>query len=201
MTSPDPRKTIRSLYREVDGYDIPRDDERLVRASRGSPTYGELTPSAVKKLVDYLGLNQRDSFYDLGSGTGKVVLQAAMMVPLRRSIGIELAPSRCKDARSILRRARKQGLIKAKTCWFRNQDLLSAKLDDATVVYTCSTAFSRAFMAKLARKLIALNRDLMVVSLQDFQPRRHLTEVDVLRLDASWDRRTIVYVYACKRRS
>ncbi len=200
MTAPDVRKTIRCLYREIDGYDIPHADERLVRASRGSPTYGELTPSAVKKLVEYLGLNHRDSFYDLGSGTGKVVLQAAMTVPLRRAIGIELAPSRCKDARSILRQARKQGLVRAKTCWFRNHDLLSAKLDDASVIYTCSTAFSRTFMAKLARKLIALNRDLMIVSLQDFEPRRHLTEVDVLRLNATWDRHTIVHVYACKRR-
>lgn len=186
---------MRKLYRGVDGYDIPADDVRQVRRSRGAPTYGELTLGSVDKLLDYLDMGRRDSFYDLGAGTGKVVLQTAISRPIARCIGIELAPTRYRSARTVLTAARRQGLIRARACRFRNEDLMTTSLDDATVVYTCSTSFSRAFMNRLTGKLVGLQRELLVVSLQALEPRRRLALIDTLRLGTSWDRRSPVYVY------
>jgi hypothetical protein len=190
---------VRRLYRGVDGFSISQQEERDVRAARGSPLYGEITPMGVQRLLERLELGERDTFYDLGSGVGKVVLQAAMTVRLRRCVGIELAGSRVRTARSQLRRARQEGLIVARRCVFKDQNLLEADLSDATCVYTCSTAFSLRFMRMLARKLEELERELVFVTLQELPPRRRFTEVDTLRLDTTWTRRTQVHIYRVPR--
>lgn len=149
----------------------------------------------VQRLLERLDLGDRDTFYDLGSGVGKVVLQTAMTVRLRRCVGIELARSRVRTARSMLRRARKEELIVARRCLFANQNFLETDLSDATCVYTCSTAFSLRFMSTLARKLERMERELVFVTLQELPPRRRFTQVAVLRLDTTWTRRTPVHIY------
>jgi len=68
-------------------------------------------------------------------------------------------------------------------------------LAGATVVYTCSTAFSLRFMRSLMRKLEALRRELIFVSLQELEPRRRFTHLETLRLDTSWARRAEVHLY------
>ncbi len=186
---------VRRLYRGVDGFLISQQEERQVRAARGSPLYGEITPMGVQRLLERLELGERDTFYDLGSGAGKVVLQTAMTVRLRRCVGIELARSRVRMARSMLRRARKEKLIVARRCVFQNRNLLDVDLSDATCVYTCSTAFSLRFMRMIARKLEALGRELVFVTLQELPPRRRFVEIAELRLDTTWTRRTPVHIY------
>lgn len=190
-----PRMAARRLFRGVDGFLISQQEERRVRASRGSPLYGEITPMGVQRLLTRLRLGERDTFYDLGSGVGKVVIQTAMTAPLRRCVGIELAQSRVRAARSILRRARKEGLIRARRCLFRNQNFLEANLADATCIYTCSTAFSLRFMRMLMRKLEGVGQELSFVTLQELEPRRRFTRLDTLRLDTTWTRRTPVHIY------
>jgi hypothetical protein len=190
-----PRMAARRLYRGIDGFLIPKLEERCVRQSRGSPLYGEITPMSVQRLLARLDLTPRDAFYDLGSGIGKVVVQAAMTVPLKKCVGIELARSRVLIARSVLRKARKQGLIKARRCSFRNEDFLDSELGDATVVYSCSTAFSLGFMRMVMRKLEGIGRELTFVTLQEPEPRRRFDRLETLRLDTTWARRTEVHVY------
>jgi SAM-dependent methyltransferase len=190
------RKQIRKLYTDVEAYVIPRSEEQAIRKSMGSPTYGEMTPTSVQRLLDHLDLGDRDVFYDLGSGTGKIVIQTAMTVPIRKAVGIELSTSRHRDAKRVLGKVRKEGLLAARACSFRNEDLASSYLSDATVVYSCSTAFSLRFMKVIARKLESLNRDLTFVSLQELDPPRNRFELThTLRLDMTWHRRTAVYVY------
>lgn len=193
-------RRIRQLYRDVDGFDIPRVEEKAVYSSRGSPVYGEMMPAATGHMIDYLGLGERDVFYDLGSGSGKVVLHAAMSAPLRKSVGIELSLTRVNQARAVLKEARRRGLVRARACVFRHQDLLEADLGDATVIYTCSTAFSLRFMNLIARKVERLGRALRFVTLQELEERRRFELVDVLRLDMSWKRKSAVYVYRVEGR-
>jgi hypothetical protein len=138
--------------------------------------------------------------YDLGAGVGKVVLQIAMSEPVRGCVGVELSRTRIKAARSALRQARAFGMIRARQCLFRHDDILRANLSDATVVYTCSTAFSDLFMRRLVRRLAQLRPGLRLVSTQDLDPHPSFRLLDVLALDMSWKRRSRVYVYRLEHR-
>ena len=185
-------RRLRALYGEAHGYTIPARDEATVKRARSSSVYGEIMPAAGEQLLAALRLGREDVLYDLGSGVGKFVLQAAMGRPLRKVVGVELAPSRHDIARGVLGRARRQGLIKARQVGLRCEDAMQTYLADATVIYTCSTAFPLGFMDRLARRLATLREGLTVEELDEpthFDLRR------VLRLDMSWQRRTPVYVY------
>lgn len=196
MQSDRPRSIIRRAYRAVDdGFVIPDDEEETIRRSRGSPVYGEITPASVDRLCAYLDMGPRDVFYDLGSGVGKLVNHVAMTVPVKRCVGIELSRSRVKAARSVLRRLRAEGRVVAARTVFRCEDLLDADLSDATVIYTCSTAFNGRFLRKICRKVRALEREILFVSLQQLEPLAGFEHIDTLRLDMSWQRRESVYVY------
>ncbi len=193
----DLRPLVRELYRDLnDGYLIPTQEERAVRAVRGSPVYGEITPTGAQRLIEYLELTERDAFFDLGAGVGKLVLQIAMSVPVARCVGVELSETRCRSARSALRRARRRGLVRAVRCSFRCQDLMQANLAGATVVYCCSTAFSIRAMSALAKKLRSLKRPLTFVTLQEFArlPRGFNAQAE-LRVATNWHRRTPAYIY------
>lgn len=186
---------LRRIYREIDGFAISREDERTVERSRSSATYGELMPTATVRLLEQLALTRRDVFYDLGAGVGKVVLLAAITTPVARAIGVELAPQRVARGQLALAAARAEALPGAKRATLIEADMLRCPLEDATVVYTCSTAFPSAFMRRLMRRLAQLPRLRMIVSLRDFDRHPGFELAATPRLDASWKRRTKIHIY------
>lgn len=195
-TAPDPRATLRQLYRGLDGFPIAPADERRVAQSDGSPTYGELLPTATLRLLAQLDLDRRDQFVDLGAGIGKVVLLAAMTTAVGSALGIELSATRVAVAQQALARARRARVPGVGRVRMLEADMLRCPLDDATVIYTCSTAFSSAFMRRLVRRLAKLPKLRTLVSVQDLDPHRAFELREVMRLDASWTRRTEVYLYS-----
>jgi len=76
---------------------------------------------------------------------------------------------------------------------------MRARLGDATVVYTCSTAFSTPFMNQLAARLARLRPGLRWVSTQDLDNNPWFALEELHRLDMSWRRHSKVHVYRLLR--
>lgn len=188
-------RLVREVYRGVDGWEIPSAEVQRIVAARSAETYGEIMPTATVRLLEHLRLGPPDVLYDLGCGVGKLVVQAAVSLPVRAAIGIELSATRGSIARDAVRRARARGLVKARTCAIRCEDFMRARLHDATVIYTCSTAFPAQLMLRLARKLARLPRPIRFVTLQDLDPHPAFELREVLRLDMSWRRKAKVHLY------
>lgn len=192
----DPERALAEIYRDAEsGFEIPDEEEAAVLAARGDPLYGELLPASVSALVSWLELGERDVFYDLGSGTGKVVVQVAMSAPVARCVGVELSASRCRIARSALRRARQHELVLARRTVFRQRSFLDESLADATVVYTCSTGFSAPLMREIVDKLAGIGREIRFLSLQEPEAHPALEPIMQLPVAASWNPRTPVHAY------
>ena len=191
------RKIIKSLYEDIWAFQIPRHDDLRVRSAKSSSLYGEITSGSLEKLIQYLRIKSDDVFYDLGSGVGKVVMQVALNSPVKKAIGIELSETRFNHAQDVRRQAIKQKLIAAARIKFRNADVLSTNLNNATIIYTCSTAFPERFMKPLGSKLAKLKSNPTIVTLQEL-PDCDLSLIDSLKLDMTWARRVPLYVY--KRR-
>ncbi len=201
MTPQEVRKRLRAIYQELDdGFDdLSRDDERAIRATRSSSTYGEIMPAATAHLLETLQPGPRDVLYDLGSGVGKFVLQAAMSLKAKKIVGLELAHARNDIANDALSLAKQHKYLLTRNVELRCADVLQADLTDATIIYTCSTAFPPAFMKRLATKLATLRKGLVFATLQDFDDERYFDLIEVHRLDMSWARRTPVYIYRLER--
>lgn len=190
------RATLRRLYRDVDGFEIAPSQERRIARARSSPTYGEVMPAATVQLVDALALGRDDVFVDLGSGVGKVVVTAALRSAVGRAVGIELARDRHDRAREVVARGEGEGLLRPGAVELRNEDVMRTDLSDATVLYTCSTAFPYAFTERLARRVRKLGRPVRFVTLQVLDSDLSGFALDaILRLDMSWARKRKVHVY------
>jgi len=82
-----------SVYAFADGYQIARDEKQRQRKQgvyRDGLTYGEVAPSSFATVLNWIRPVAGEHFVDLGSGTGKAVLTAAILHPFGAAIGVEI---------------------------------------------------------------------------------------------------------------
>ena len=84
--------------------------------------------TTVEAMLELANVTEDDTLYDLGSGDGRIPIEAAKRYGAR-SVGIEIKPS-------LVDRARKNAKLSgvADKVEFRQQDLFKANFHDATVV-------------------------------------------------------------------
>lgn len=81
----------------------------------------------VKKMLDMAELDSNDVLYDLGSGDGRIVIQAAKSYGAR-SVGIEADPIRVLWSRMFTYVNRVQGKTQIKWANFFNEDISKASV-------------------------------------------------------------------------
>jgi protein-L-isoaspartate O-methyltransferase len=98
------------------------------------PTEPSLAPyvvtpqDVVAEMLRMAGVGKDDLVYDLGSGDGRIVIEAARLYGAR-GMGVELDPELVRRARDNARRANVSHLVE-----FRQQDIMTVDLSPATVV-------------------------------------------------------------------
>lgn len=189
------RQIMNRIYKDVCGFEIPKVDVQEIKKSKGSHVYGEINHQSLTKLLSYLNLGPTDVFFDLGSGVGKVILHTALTTPVKKAVGVELSQTRHHEAKAALKRACTWRPQISDHTEYLNVDLMTVDLSSATVIYTCSTAFSVSFMKKVTARLAEFTHDFRLVTLQDLPNDRHFRLIETLRLDMSWVRKTPVYIY------
>lgn len=116
-------------------------------------TYGEVEPEAVADtLIPFLDLADSDVFYDLGCGTGKIVMHVALQTKCKGAKGIEIMHDRAEEGnKALLNLQRSYG----EKLW-RNRITIAqgdisappqcADLKDATVLFVNNVCFGPALM-------------------------------------------------------
>ncbi len=193
------KKLISKLYDDRAGYGIDASEQKIVTDHGSSPTYGEITPEGAALVASQLGVTKDDVFYDLGCGVGKFVLQMYLDTPAKKSIGIELAPSRVRYAQKVREKLVAQnGTLPQKEIHFKEQSMLDTPLDDATIIYISSTCFSTDFMKKIVDKLAQLKPGLRLVTLTQLPENEHFERVKELTVPMTWSSNTTAYVHKLK---
>ena len=159
------------LWQDADGFDATPSEKSLVddeppldpyKVQPKPSTYGEITSLGARQLFHHMGLLNTMSktydvvFVDLGSGAGKLVVQAYLELErLRRAVGIEAVPSRhdaAVRAREKLVKTREVALANGSLELVQG-DLFEMDLSDATHVYAASLCFTDDMMDRLTQKL------------------------------------------------
>merc|ERR1719235_2140347 len=96
---------------EEGAYKIPKSDSKAVRAAAAKvgkelpiqcneDSYGEIPQESAAKLFSnpMVNLQPGETFADLGSGLGRLVVDAALVANVKRAIGVELSSSRSSAA-------------------------------------------------------------------------------------------------------
>ncbi|MEC4805163.1 MAG: methyltransferase domain-containing protein [Jaaginema sp. PMC 1079.18] len=88
------------------------------------------TPHKItRSLLNFAKVNSTDIFYDLGSGDGRILIEAALRWGMR-GVGIDIDPQRLQQAQDNAQTAGVEGLLE-----FRQGDLFESDFREATVVF------------------------------------------------------------------
>ncbi len=139
------------------------------------------TPTpVVEAILKLANLNKNDVLYDLGSGDGRIVIEAARTYGAR-GVGIEIDPDLVRRANENARRAGVSGSeapLEAGRVRFVEGNIFEADLSDATVV---TLYLSPSINLRLRPKLLALRPGSRVIShefdMGDWEPNR-IVQVD-----------------------
>lgn len=189
------KQIFNRIFKDLSGFSIPKNEETLIKQSKGDPLYGEITLASMDKILKKFNLKEDDNFYDLGSGVGKFIIYASVNSNLKKAIGIELSSSRHDEANIALKRALEFFPQIKNKCKFLNQDILTATIQKPAVIYTCSTAFSNKFMKELIAKLALIKNSFYLVSLQELPKNSVFVLDEIMKLDMTWVRKTPVHIY------
>lgn len=130
-------RRIEALYKSVDEAALAK-GSGIASEWNGALVYGELMTPV--RLFEALALSRDDSFVDLGSGRGQVVMAAALhSQPPRSAVGVEIGSARHDCAVAALgqcddTKARERVRL---TCG----DALKTDLSSVTKVFLCNAAF------------------------------------------------------------
>ncbi|MBI2635977.1 SAM-dependent methyltransferase [Candidatus Peregrinibacteria bacterium] len=150
-----------ALFSDVAGYSLSASGKAVIgREADPALTYGECTPEAVEHILSVAEAKPGETFYDLGSGTGKMVVFAAFFMPLKKSVGVELIPELHEAAQMVGRRyieeiqPKLEGDKRNTRLEYRLGDIFEADIHDGDVIVShCCTCFDDALMQKLSDKL------------------------------------------------
>ena len=192
---------IRNLYQGISGFISYQPNEKQDNEKEDIYlTYGEITYPGIARLLDYAKLGPEDVFCDLGSGVGKVVVQAFLATPAKRCFGIEASQARYASSTQVLKRLREESpdlfMGGKRALEFYQGNFLRGDLGDTTVVYAGSTCYSTQLMSKIAEMIDNTPSIRCVMSLKPLSCSLPLdTIIDV---EATWVSLSKCHVYMRK---
>lgn len=189
-------KILDEAYADISGFGIDASERNLIEEQGGNPTYGEITFKAMQELINYLNLGTTDTFFDLGSGVGKICCQVALTTPAH-AIGIELSHTRYELAQKVKQLLMdKKVLLDSNKLLFIEQNILDADLNNATVIFTCSLCFSENLMQALTQKIQKIPHLKSILTLKELAaPHTGFALTKTFHLPMTWSENTAVYVY------
>jgi len=144
---------IDQLFDNRNGFGIDKIDENKYNNDYSVSTYGELTGEGLLKVIEMcekLEMNdlQERNFVDLGSGTGRVVLNASIF--FNKVFGVELSTKRHNIGSMILKENKNRLRNNIHLVNGNMYNLDCSKMD---VVYISSLCFTDVMMERLKEKL------------------------------------------------
>lgn len=184
------------------GFAISEQEKDSVRSVGGSDVYGELKEAATVELLEALQLNSSDVFVDLGCGTGKILILAALCSDVGSCVGFELSETRVRCAQEAIVLAELQ-----RRCVAHAENFVTTPLlEDATVCYSCNYTLPDATMVELfARfsrlpklRLLATFRNPFVTLPKESSAAfaKDFKAAGTLHLHCTWARDVKVFLYS-----
>lgn len=157
-------RVFESIYNDLQsGFGISAQEKEVVNSVGGSDVYGELLPAATLTLLDAMKLGPEDVFVDLGCGTGKINVLAALNSDVGRSVGFELSEKRVQIAQQAIAKAD----LGKRCAAFAENFITTPKLDDATVCFSCNYTLPQESLVELFARFGTLPRLRLVVTFKN----------------------------------
>ena len=153
-----------SIFKDINGFVLSKEARKHNEAIEY--TYGEIEFLHIVALLSLTQPGPHTVFYDLGSGTGKAVLAAAMVFQTQKNTGIELFSPLYQAA--LTAQEQLQNLPdyheRAKTIQFINNNFLHTDFRDATLIFINATTFFGDLWDGLNQQLATVKHNTIVIT-------------------------------------
>jgi len=120
----------------------------LWKLLRDEALFVPLPMNTVRKILEYANPSEKDVLYDLGSGDGRVIIEASKKYGCR-SVGVEKNRLLCWITQRKIKKEKLEEKIK-----IVNSDIFECKIDDATIVIMyLSHRLTQELKGKLKKEL------------------------------------------------
>lgn len=163
-------------------------------------TQGEILHHSLDKLLSELSLEERDVFFDLGAGTGRVTAQVFLKTGVQAACGIEFIPELHEHSLRIAQQMERdlpEFYGKGRKLNFFLGNFLEIPFTQATVVLMNSVCFSQQTLAQVAPLIDANPNIHTALSLRPLPGLKRLPFVKAIATECSWDT-ALCYLYSTK---
>jgi precorrin-6B methylase 2 len=135
------QRRFQQLYQNVNGFQLSKQARQ--KGDAFEYTYGEIEFLPFIALLTLIPIDKNTIFYDLGSGSGKAVIAAAMVFEMKKCCGIEIFTELHETANQQLEKLQNTRYYQTQTedIHFLQNNFLNVPLNEATVIFINSTAF------------------------------------------------------------
>ncbi len=171
-----------------------------ISTSNNNTTYGEMNYEGIEILNTKLNpLKTIDTFIDIGSGRGKLVLWYAGESNVTKSIGIEIVESRYKDAEALKQKLETPQITNKVE--FINKDFLDINFrslienNSKVLVWLSNLCFSKDVTDKIFDKVVKEFPTGTIICCSSETSNQNVRLVDKISVPMSWSSSSMVYVY------
>ncbi len=153
------RRLYLKLYQHTNGAIIAKSERERLQLQDFAFTYGEVLLDPFRDILAQARPITGETFVDIGSGTGKAVIIAALFFDLQTSYGIELLPRLHQHSSNLARK------LSNNTCnihFFQN-NFLQHDFSDANIIFINATGLFGQTWDKLLAKLEGLKAGVRVI--------------------------------------
>ena len=160
-------------------------------------TYGTITPVGVEKLINNLNITSDDTFLDLGSGIGNVVVQFALNSNVNKARGIEYVKSRYNQSLNYISEFKKEfkNELENTTIDIQNKDINNIDINSSSIIFTCSTCFPNSLMETIKKKCENNPNLKYFITQKKLDGETSLKYVGNLYVECSWNKNCIQHIY------
>ncbi|MDO8626123.1 MAG: hypothetical protein Q7K39_01540 [Candidatus Magasanikbacteria bacterium] len=194
-------KIFNNIYAAVNGTEISTTERQKLNLRNSSLTYGEINFEAMQAIVSALGETAGKNFYDLGAGTGKAVILAALLANFKKTVGIELLPAlyqaaevaRKKLVLQMAQEPRDQTAVNKTTAevLFIRDNIFWADFSEADVVLVSTTCFDERMMEMLKRRLTMLRPGSLVITVSQSLHSGYYDIIGRFKINLKWGEATV----------
>jgi SAM-dependent methyltransferase len=167
-------KLLNALYADIDAYHFSKQDRQRLGLDDDNFIYGEVHFLSFLNILERVKPRSGDIFYDLGSGSGRAVIAAALAFDFSKSCGIEILPTlidlannQVTKAKSLIKLEQADSaehyLQKIANVMFINDDFLHVDIDDADIIFITATCFHYTMWQEIVLKLATLKPGARVI--------------------------------------
>ena len=173
-------KIFQELYSEIDGYEVSR-TARVKLPFITSDVYGEIDFDNFYDILSQAKPQPGEVFYDLGSGSGKAVVLAALAFPFSRCVGVEKFKDLYDTSIKVAEKLRDPRIS------FVQSDLTTHDFTDADVIYLNSYYFQEIMaQPEFMHKIESLKKGTRVIFVSTKSNSPSLTVLHAEYYEFSW---------------